>query len=368
MPPDITNDVNTEAETSSASEATRESQTGSQVELEGEGTLDDAIKNVMDKHFPDSETETKEEEKSAVKELERTEEAEGEEKVEKKPEATKQETKTQEQQVEKKELTEDEIAKLPKRAQERIRELVAEKNGIEEKFKTQYAEPAGRMRNIETFCQKNNIDGGYFDKGVQLMALVRNDPQKGIAALEAELVALKQATGQMLPADLQKKVDEGLLDPETASETAKLRLEKTGRGNDQKLFQQQQAENIRQQISSATVSWEQTKMSTDPDFKKKTKDTEPDGKYEMVGRLFKDRFWNGAPLKTIADVVSLLEKCYEDTNASLKQFIPKPRVIKKPVTSSHTQSRQEEEPINISKSGWARKVADGVLAKRGIER
>lgn len=370
------NDVNTDTDASAVSEATaQESQTEqqAQTEITGKENLQDVVSDVLKKHFPNGE-EDKAHEESPVKELNQTKK-DSEKKVEKKSESSeqvetgkdgeKEKEKKDEGKVEdKKPLTDEEVAKLPKRAQERIRELVNEKKEIE----TQFKEPATRMWNIEQFCQKNGINGTDFDNTFKLLALVRTNPQEGIKALEAEIAALKIATGQALPVDLQKKVDEGLVDPETAKEMARLRLEAQGRKTDAEKFQKQSQASTQQQLATATQQWEQSKMGIDPDFKPAAQNAPP-GKYEMTFLMFKDKFFNGPPLYKIADAITLLEKCYAEVNSSIAQYTPRPR-RQAPVRSSNSSSREEkQEPkIDITKPGWAKSVADGVLAKRGIER
>lgn len=125
-------DVKTETDASTVSEATRESQTDTKNE-----TLSDVVNGVLEKHgiehkvpedgsvLKKNETEEDDEDSKVEDKEELNEEKEKGKKVEEKVEEAKGKKEEQQKQEDvKTELTDEELSKYPKRAQERIRGLI----------------------------------------------------------------------------------------------------------------------------------------------------------------------------------------------------------------------------------------------------
>ena len=350
------NDVNKASETSPDAEVTRELQTDTSKQDKPE-TLQDVVSGVLEKHGIQEENKSDEASESDVQKLNKTE---GDEEQPPVKQEQKQDEKKEDAAVETpKPLTDEEIAKLPKRAQERIRELIDERKSLEAK----YTEPATRMGNVERFCQESNITAIDFDNTLKLLALSKTKPAEAIPQIEALLSHLKQESGLSLQPDLQKKVDDGVLDAETAKEINRLRLSEQNGKRQSEQFQQQQRQGVQQQLAQAAMSWETQKKTVDPDFKPKAKADAPDGVYEFTMLKCNQEFPN-AKLYTINDAVALLDRCYNSVKQSVTGFLPRPKPRKAPVHSNGSSHTKEELKIDVTKPGWARQVAKAHLANR----
>jgi hypothetical protein len=318
-----------------------------QTDVKKEPTLQDVVADVLKKHEkkPDSSTEKKEEEKSAVLEKNATEE---------KTEAKKDEKKEEPKPVA------EEDAKFSPRANERIRELANKKTEFESKVK-EYEPIVQRMQGVERYCQTNNISTDEYKQSLELAALVKTNPQEAVKRLQGLVDTIRQSTGEALPPDLQKRVDDGLDSIETAKETAKLRLAVNGNKTQQERQQVEQQQRTQQELTQSLNSWSETRKLSDPDFKPKAGDTAPDGKYELVFSKFL-YYWNTKPVQTIQQAVALLDQAYNDVNNSIKSFIPTPKP-RRTVSSNGASTQQQQEQIDVSKPGWARKIAAGLSSR-----
>ena len=343
--------VNTELETPTNSGATDESVQSNETSTEQqdvnkEPSLQDVIDGVLEKHEIKTDSKEEKKEESSVQKENKTESKEKKEVV--KTEATTSE------------VTEEDLSKYPTRAQERIRGLVEEKKAVEEKVK-QYEPVAQRMQAVEQYCQKNSITPDDFNQALELLALLKTDPLKGVQALEERVGVLKQQAGQALPSDLQAKVDGGMLPIEDAKEMARLRLEVKGRElQQQKLTQQSQAQ-TQQQLNTSMEAWVNSRKTSDPDFKPKATPQALDGKYELTMLKFQS-LWQSTPVYSIQEAVALLDKAYEAVNGTVKSFTPQPKP-RRTVTSNGASTKQKEDVIDVSKPGWARKIAQEVVAR-----
>jgi hypothetical protein len=318
-------------------------------DVKKEPTLQDVVKGVLDKHAkPDTSSEEKKEDSSILKSNETSEKKE-ETKVEKKDE-----TKVE------KVVEKVDDAKLPFGKHPRFVELVGQKNAAESKVR-EFEPIVQRMQNVEKFCQANKIEPSDYKEALEIAAMVKTNPQEAVKKLSQYVEALKQQTGESLPADLQKKVDDGLIHIDDAKEVAKLRLQVNGQRSQQERQQLEQQQRTQQELTTSLNSWGATKTLSDPDFKPKVSADAPDGKYELVFNKFL-YYWNTQPVQTVAQAVALLDKAYSDISGSLKSFLPPPP-RKRPLTTNGSSTKQHEETIDVSKPGWARKVAAGLSTR-----
>lgn len=189
------------------------------------------------------------------------------------------------------------------------------------------------------FCQERSISEQQFQSVLELASLVNTDPSKALEQLKPIVENLEAQTGKKLPTDIQKKVDEGLLDPETAAEVARLRAE---RGLSEK--RQQVATQTEQQRSLASTvqalnDWNKAMLKSDPDFGKKV---------EMVKGIFLSLFnavdASGRPINPIRhpqDAVALVEKAYKTVNEQIRSFVPN-KTEQRVLTSTGASTKQVE--------------------------
>ena len=247
--------------------------------------------------------------------------------------------------------------KLPFHKHPRFQEVITERNKFEEEVKT-YKPVAERMLVVEKFCRENNVAAEDYDASLRLAALIVNNPSEALTRLEKVVENLRVQTGSALPTDLQTQVDEGKLSLTHAQEMAKLRIEATGAKAKAVTSQTQSAAQLQQQLVNGLESWNVSRMKTDPSFKPKQQGQE-DGKYELVTDKFLS-LWQRNPPASVEQAVALCEQAYKSVHEFIERTMPKPQ-IKRPLTPKHSETQQRE-AVDIRKPGWAKKVAQSVLA------
>ena len=99
----------------------------------------------------------------------------------------------------------------------RFQEVIAEKN--------EFKEGAEQFTKITNYLRENNINAEEASTGLQIMALMKNDPARALEALTPFVNTLRQMTGYVLPDDIRTKVDDGYMDEDTGRELSRARAE-----------------------------------------------------------------------------------------------------------------------------------------------
>jgi hypothetical protein len=109
---------------------------------------------------------------------------------------------------------------------------------------------------------------------VEFSKLTYTDPVKALAVIEPIIKSLREAAGEVLPADLQEKVTQGFVDEATAKELARARsnhsrteqqLQTHQRMTDQQRATQQR-EAFSSQLKTTLGAWETQWKGADPDY------------------------------------------------------------------------------------------------------
>lgn len=250
-------------------------------------------------------------------------------------------------------------SKLPFHTHPRFQQIVREKSELETKVKelSTLEDPGKRMLNVEKFCAENNIPAEDYDRSLVIASLLNsNDPAKqeqGLTHLKQVVSALEVKLGKALPADLQKKVDDGLLSKEDAQEISTLRVQASSSQTRVQRVEQQTAEQRQAAIVQALDAWTTSKMERDPSFK--------DVKYEMVANELFASCQAKRPT-SVADMVQRAEAAYDKVHKYLDSIIAKPQ--QRRVQQQLTRRSVEEQPqkVDISKPGWAKNIGRQVAA------
>jgi hypothetical protein len=182
---------------------------------------------------------------------------------------------------------------------------------------------------INTFCQQNAISPDRFQAMLKFEALRTVDPVAALREIEPIYNELKGHTGDRLPVDLQTDVDAGDITLERAKELSRLRAQsQLGEKrvlSSQQAMAKQQNDLLQRQLVDSFQSWEQAKRGTDPDYKPKVKESEPDGKWELAKHLFTGYLnatdGEGTHLHKInspADMIALQERAYSEASRFMK--------------------------------------------------
>jgi hypothetical protein len=242
---------------------------------------------------------------------------------------------------------------------ERFKDVIAKKNDAVKQLET--SKPLiERATQIQQFMQKSQLIDTDLNTALEVVALIKSNPQEGVKKLEELKQQLLLQTGDRLPDDLQNELNEGLITEQAAKREAKLRAQ-LEQGKQQEITQaEQKTVQLRNSLTSEVNNWTQQTQAKDPDFKPKAAPADPDGKYEFVFSRFL-QLWQTVPVKTIAEAVGLADRAYNEVNGFVTRVQPKPRQMKRPVSiqrSSRTNNNGEgSEGIDFSKPGWAHRVA-----------
>src|SRR3990167_2178150 len=143
-----------------------------------------------------------------------------------------------------------------------------------------FKEPAERYGLIEGFMQQHGLSTEEVAEGYEVMALLKSgDPAKLATARQwfsDRLEFLDGTLGNVMPTDLQQRVDDGLLDEEGAKEVARARADaallkaRDAATTTATIAEQgrQQAAAITEVVTSAVQGWEERTKAADPDYAK----------------------------------------------------------------------------------------------------
>jgi len=165
----------------------------------------------------------------------------------------------------------------------RWKKLVQERDTLKsdfEKLKTesgQQKEVVQRFEGFTSAVKQAGLNADDVNNGFEIMRLMKSDPLKAWEKLQPYVDALSQFAGEKLPADLQKKVDDGVMDVDSAKELARTRSQTHFVSERDKERDQQNSQAASQRridshvnaVSGAITAWENDWKAHDPDYQKK---------------------------------------------------------------------------------------------------
>lgn len=221
--------------------------------------------------------------------------------------------------------TEEELKHYSQKANERIRNLVEQRNAATERAKV--VEP------ILDFLQKNDIPGQDLDVMLDLTARLRHGDFAGfLKGVQPYLDLARQYTGQQLPRDLQQQVNQGYVSPEIARELAQRRAQ--GQFNQGRMQQQEaairqnQAQTRAQLVRQTVVDWERQTRASDPDY---------DLKADVVRRTAQALMQENGPPQTPEQALQVVKAAYEEVNGHMRRFRPQPKPTSRTPASTGQQ-------------------------------
>lgn len=244
------------------------------------------------------------------------------------PSAAEGEGKAAEAEAEPKPATAEEQAeadkKLPFHEHPRWQQLMAENRELKE--------DAASYRDITGFMSKNGLTGEEVTEGFDIMAKLKSgDPTNLAEAREyfaSRLAMLDDALGNVLPDDLQQRVDNGEIDEPAAREMAQLRATtKLREAKDEERRETDAAADARskaianaQACATAVDDWESAQKKADPDYAKKA------DLIELTCRAIVQE--TGKPPRNPEEAVALVKQAYEKVSEKLKGALPTPKPMK----------------------------------------
>jgi hypothetical protein len=230
----------------------------------------------------------------------------------------------------------------------RFRKIISERDTLSKRVRElEGLEPdAKQFRQISDFVVKNNLSNDEVGQLFQVGALLKNDPFAAYKAIEPIWTKLQALVGNVLPPDIQDRLDKGLVDEETARELARARGQTQVRAGQDELAQRRQAaadaeanrqraaDEQAQQLTAfagAVDAYWNTLAARDPDLA---------DKLDLVeGRVAVLIQREGMP-RTKEQAVAMTKKAYEEVSKTFGRFGPAAGARNtRPSPSSHSNGR-----------------------------
>lgn len=238
--------------------------------------------------------------------------------------------------------TPEELAAYSPKAQERIREVIRQRNELQRKF-DEFRPQAEQFTQVQSFMAENRLSGEDF----QLLlatgaALRRGDLQTFLQVVTPYIDAAQEALGVKLPKDLQDQVQTGLLPEETARELTRLRSQAAmAQGTVQELTQEQQAYATQARVTAvktAISDWERGIAAQDPDYGAKQAAVQ---RYAQA--LVAEQ---GVPSSPQA-AIDLAKRAYDEVNKTFGSLRPAPRPTRPAPTGGQSSTPAVAEPKSM---------------------
>jgi len=234
-------------------------------------------------------------------------------------------------------MTEAELAQTPKGFRQRFTKLKQQNVRLREQFAS--VQPAAQQfEKLQSFMASHELDARSAANALRIAALVqgaingRVDPTGAVQELETWVGQLRGLAGDVLPADVQKRLDDGVIDEEAAKEIARMRAAQTTQARRAELDTQSlntQAVGAQATlIHSAVQTWEQAVRARDPDYPRKAKLVETTAK-----ALRLERYGNGMP-PSVAHAQALAQEAYDIVTKELRAALPARDTVRAPLAGA----------------------------------
>jgi hypothetical protein len=214
-------------------------------------------------------------------------------------------------------------ANLPFHNHPRWQALLTERDSLKE--------PAAQYQQITGFMREHGLTAEEVAEGFDVMAQLKKGDAESLtqtyAWFKSRTDFLAESIGLTLPADLQAKVDEGLVDEDTATEAAQARAAKAL--NEQASTRtaavseaERSANEARERgaaMATAVQAWENGIKASDPDYAKKA------SLVETTARAIVQR--EGKAPSNTEEAIDLVNRAHAEVTAALKAVAPKPKPV-----------------------------------------
>lgn len=250
-------------------------------------------------------------------------------------------------------IPEQEMKDYSPRAQERIRDLAAQKNEL----RTQIETLKGDLEPLQTKAQNFDTLSGYLvengisakeaNNALEITRLIKTkDYGRALEIMEPMVAELRRSTGGVLDPDLQNDVRLGHLPQARAFEIQKSRASETvntEREQDRAAREdQKRQDDARQQqtafvgsVARAADDWAKQQAETDPDWNQKS-DLVADALGTIIAK-------EGFP-KSTKDAVELSKRALAEVEKRIARIAPKPKHIARPQQPGGASPSQPAEP------------------------
>lgn len=216
--------------------------------------------------------------------------------------------------------TDEELQRYHSRTRKRVKGLIDRAKTAERKL-AEYEPAVRQMQGLTSFIQEADLSVEEVNKGFDIMRIMKTgSPEEALQAILPYVQQLQAAAGYVLPTDIHRKVEEGILDRETALELSRTRARAEHAAQETERTRLQAEQRARQQqISSfanaardAVTQWENRWAQSDPDYKAK----QPRVMKEIELALLK----NGMP-RSVEEAVRMADEAKKAVEAEYRSLV-----------------------------------------------
>lgn len=231
----------------------------------------------------------------------------------------------------------------------RFQEVIAQRNG--------FREDAGRYQNVVSYLSENNLSSEEAANALHTFARAKVDPAGAFAELKPWLQELLVAAGEVMPADIQARVDKGEIPAEVgielSRERAKSKSHETRQGFEAQKNARVSQTNLVTELVTTAQSWEADRRAKDPNFAAKHP--------ALLREVAFLQQQHGKP-KDKAGVLKQLKDAYDAVNKTFKApaAAPARKPAIKPVTGGTVTGTVREKPqttLDIVRANRRQKTA-----------
>lgn len=251
------------------------------------------------------------------------------------------------------EISDEEMKQYTPNAQNRIRELAAQRNTVRAQLdettreRDEFKGEAEEFRQFKGYLSQHGISSQEANNSLEITRLIKShDYDRAFKVVAPIFEELARRTGRVLDQDLENDVKLGHVPKERAHEIQRGRMsERVHAAREQDRTQREQetqAETEKRQwtehvstVATAADDWAKAKAGSDPDWNKKQ-----DLVANAVGILVQRE---GFP-KTKEAAIEMNERALKQVETTLRQFVPPPRSINPPRPNSGPPSPGNRPP------------------------
>jgi len=262
------------------------------------------------------------------------------------------------------EITDEELKSYKPKTRKRIEGLLDDRSRLTERLEA-VTPQAEQMESLQNFMQERNLTPANVSELMVVGGLAMSDDPKDLRAALTRVnqfkAQIETQLGEVLPEDLQKKVDDGSLDAEGAKEIALSRITqkraevKTERAKETVQTTQSESQRATEtaaaQVVHSTISdWQRDKASKDPDYPRKA---------ELLAKEIKLRVLaEGGKVLDKNKALGIAEEAYAEVTRIYKALSPaKTPEAKKFATSKAVPGNsapKPNSPLEAARAGLAK--------------
>ena len=216
--------------------------------------------------------------------------------------------------------------------------------------KAQLAEKAKHYEEISDYMRANGLTNVELAQGFEVMALMKNDPFKAKEVLNSHMSKLAEYTGDILPVDIQEKLDNGFIDSDAAKELASYRARgqlsaKAAEEYNAKAAAEAESQS-RQHMYQAVVDWESRVTLKDSEYR---------NKQALVTDRVKAIMQTAGNPKSPEEAVKYVEQAYGEINQRLGSLAGRNTPSRMPTSyNSSSSGNSAPQPRTLKEAvSWA---------------